>query len=710
MLLLCLEADEEDSGDLIDCDNASHLSKTDKLEKRTVTLGDIEPVPESSPTTAPPPPPTACSEINSASPRNTDSNMSESTLADAIVLAIKTASKETSKIVNEPSKTLADLPSFCGNVSEWIAFRSVYNDTSGLFSNVQNVARIRKALSGEARETCEALIYTETDPLQIMQVLERRFGRPDAIIKQELNKLRRMTPMNGGMGNISSFANKVNNCVAAIRTLNKLSYLSAPEMTDEIVDKFNDILKFKWCEYKDSQNSDEPELVMLSTFLNKIADQCSASMPIEKGGSRNSRPTPERRPRRTNAINTMKLRMCFRCLRAVTCKPRAEESPVRYVEADIIGYSTKSGPREGHEGSAQTTAVVTEHTAISVNNVNTMRAYLKIVPVELYGPEGSMKVHALLDEGSTVTLIDEQVANRIGAKGRRETLRVSSVGGNEITDEKSRVIRVKIKGLFSRNLKLMTAQTIRNLKLAPQRVERATVATCSHLTDIAENLIYDAAAPLSRPINTVHHLRPSDASDIELNDIVKRHFEIESLGVAPRKPSHDPERALVLLDSNSVRLPSGQFETCLLWKASAESIYIRTLVVPASFRRHASAEEVRLVFDAAARTNGKCLNDALLTGPDLIRSLLGVLVRFRQGRVAVSADIKEMFLRVKIREEDRDSLRFLWRNNMNENPQEYRMTSLIFGAASSPCTAIYIKIATPQNLNLSTRRRAKRYD
>ncbi|GBP67849.1 hypothetical protein EVAR_86675_1 [Eumeta japonica] len=30
---------------------------------------------------------------------------------------------------------------------------------------------------------------------------------------------------------------------------------------------------------------------------------------------------------------------------AATCKPRAEESPVRYVEADIIGYSTKSGPR-----------------------------------------------------------------------------------------------------------------------------------------------------------------------------------------------------------------------------------------------------------------------------------------------------------------------------------------------------------------------------
>ncbi|GBP84890.1 hypothetical protein EVAR_55850_1 [Eumeta japonica] len=380
-----------------------------------------------------------------------------------------------------------------------------------------------------------------------------------------------------------------------------------------------------------------------------------------------------------------RLRMCFRCLRGRHMQATCRGKPCKICRGGHHRLLHQERTTiEGHEGSAQTTAVVTEHTAVSVNNVNTMRAYLKIVPVELYGPEGSMKVHALLDEGSTVTLIDEQVANRIGAKGRRETLRVSSVGGNEITDEKSRVIRVKIKGLFSRNLKLMTAQTIRNLKLAPQRVERATVAACSHLTDIAENLIYDAAAPciligqdnwglivsrqiksgranqpaasltqlgwvlhgccssLSRPINTVHHLRPSNASDIELNDIVKRHFEIESLGVAPRKPSHDPEeRALVLLDSNSVRLPSEP--------APNQSTSERLWYLPHFAVTHPQKKKVRLVFDAAARTNGKCLNDALLTGPDLIRSLLGVLVRFRQGR-GVSADIKEMFLRVKIRE------------------------------------------------------------
>ncbi|GBP86344.1 hypothetical protein EVAR_55271_1 [Eumeta japonica] len=130
------------------------------------------------------------------------------------------------------------------------------------------------------------------------------------------------------------------------------------------------------------------------------------------------------------------------------------------------------------------------------------------------------------------------------------------------------------------------------------------------------------------------------------------------------------KRALVLLDSNSVRLPSGQFETCLLWKASAESIYIRTLVVPHFAVTHPQKKKVRLVFDAAARTNGKCLNDALLTGPDLIRSLLGVLVRFRQGRVC--RPTSKMFLRVKSEKKIETALRFLWRNNMHENP--HRMT------------------------------------
>ncbi|GBP66260.1 hypothetical protein EVAR_41055_1 [Eumeta japonica] len=93
-------------------------------------------------------------------------------------------------------------------------------------------------------------------------------------------------------------------------------------------------------------------------------------------------------------------------------------------------FPMPEGPSHAsHAEESPTTAVVTEHTAVSVNNVNTMRAYLKIVPVELYGPEGGE-------------------SNR--AKGRRETLRVSSVGGNEITDENRGSFELKSKACFSK--------------------------------------------------------------------------------------------------------------------------------------------------------------------------------------------------------------------------------------------------------------------
>ncbi|GBP19819.1 hypothetical protein EVAR_75111_1 [Eumeta japonica] len=98
MLVLHLDTDEEDISDLIERENASHLSETDKLEKRIFILVGNEAASEYSPT-APLMPPAARSETNGASLRNTDSSMSESTLADAVIFATTSASKETSSHV-----------------------------------------------------------------------------------------------------------------------------------------------------------------------------------------------------------------------------------------------------------------------------------------------------------------------------------------------------------------------------------------------------------------------------------------------------------------------------------------------------------------------------------------------------------------------------------------------------------------------------------
>lgn len=102
-------------------------------------------------------------------------------------------------------------------------------------------------------------------------------------------------------------------------------------------------------------------------------------------------------------------------------------------------------------------------------------------------------------------------------------------------------------------------------------------------------------------------------------------------------------------------------------------------------------EKIRVVFDCSAKHEGISLNDHLLTGPDLINALAGVLCRFREHQIAIMCDVEKMFHRFHVNPEDRDFLRFLWwkDGNTDTEPKEYRMRVHIFGAASSPGCANY---------------------
>ena len=72
-------------------------------------------------------------------------------------------------------------------------------------------------------------------------------------------------------------------------------------------------------------------------------------------------------------------------------------------------------------------------------------------------------------------------------------------------------------------------------------------------------------------------------------------------------------------------------------------------------------DKVRSVLDAAFQYSGTSLNNSLLSGPDLLNYLFGVLLSFRKGRIGFKGDIKDMFLRVKVIEPDQNFQRFLWR-------------------------------------------------
>ena len=99
--------------------------------------------------------------------------------------------------------------------------------------------------------------------------------------------------------------------------------------------------------------------------------------------------------------------------------------------------------------------------------------------------------------------------------------------------------------------------------------------------------------------------------------------------------------------------------------------------------------KVRHVCNAASKYKDVCLNDKLLGGPDLLHGLIGTIFRFREGPIALTADIESMFLQVQVPEQDRSCLRFLWRPKTNEPVQIYEYQRHKFGAKSSPTCAIY---------------------
>ena len=110
--------------------------------------------------------------------------------------------------------------------------------------------------------------------------------------------------------------------------------------------------------------------------------------------------------------------------------------------------------------------------------------------------------------------------------------------------------------------------------------------------------------------------------------------------------------------------------------------------------------KTRIVFDCSAQHAGTSLNKHVLQGPDLTNKLLGVLTRFREHRIAVTADIEAMFHQVRVPVKDRDVLRFLWwpQGDFGRPPDTFRMTVHLFGGIWSPsCSNFALRRAAEEH-------------
>ncbi|XP_062541407.1 uncharacterized protein LOC134209436 [Armigeres subalbatus] len=230
----------------------------------------------------------------------------------------------------------------------------------------------------------------------------------------------------------------------------------------------------------------------------------------------------------------------------------------------------------------------------------------------------------------------------------------------------------------------------------------------------------------------------------DLHDLLKNHYAVEESVVAVQLESVEDMRARQILELTTKRI-GDRFETGLLWKTDCPlfpdsyPMALRRLkqlekkleknpdlhrdvrkqiteYQEKGYTHLATPEElaetdpekvwylplnvvlnpkkpgkVRLVWDAAAAVQGMSLNAQLLKGPDMLVPLVAVIAGFRERRVAIGGDLREMYHQIKIIARDRQFQRFLFRDNSKEAPRVYVMDVATFGSTSSPCSAQYVK-------------------
>ncbi|XP_070560350.1 uncharacterized protein [Ptychodera flava] len=374
---------------------------------------------------------------------------------------------------------------------------------------------------------------------------------------------------------------------------------------------------------------------------------------------------------------------------------------------------------------------------------------LRTVPVVLKHGNRKLKVNALLDDASTGTYINADVADELGLQGDPRNISVNVLNG-QMKTFKSTTVEVgleSIDGRVNTKISALTTNRVTDLHYSYRDVRGQTGEPIARLTPLGWTCIGNPNGNQGRTIQTNFvrtYFTHGESTLKDINVTLRKFLEVENLPslTETRTMSIDDQAALRMAE-RSLKLENGRYQVGIPWKenapelldnydmalhrlrnteqrlkknqqiAAAYSENLRQYVDKGYIRKIDPTEEkpkkiwylphipvlrpdkattkTRIVFDASARHYGISLNDVIYQGPKLQHDLFEVLLRFRRNPVALVSDIAEMYLRIEIPPDDRPCHRFLWRDlEEDKAPDEYEFTRVVFGVNCSQFLAQFV--------------------
>ncbi|XP_053698719.1 uncharacterized protein LOC128745665 [Sabethes cyaneus] len=546
-----------------------------------------------------------------------------------------------------------ELPRFSGDPSEWPIFISNYHYTTEAcgFSQAENMLRLQRCLTGPALDTVRSRLVLPAAVPQVMETLRMRFGRPELLIKALLDKVRDIpAPKSDKLEGLIEFGMAVQTLCDHIEAANERAHLSNPSLLQELVEKLPPEQRMTWAKYKR-----DFECVDLKIFGDYMASVVQDAISVVSLESMNRKQNARDRPKMKGFVNAhaaggpasseeawnesrgsfksltclncnksghrvrdcdafkelsvdnrwrriRTLQLCQNCLfnhgrRACRIRKTCDFEGCSFRHHPLL-HSTRGPPQPSRIQIAET------HT----HRHSTSSALFRIIPVTLYGKRGSINTFAFLDEGSDMTLVENDVATSLGVSGTPRPLCLRCTGDTSRMEKGSQQITIEIAGTGqSQRHKLVNARTVDNLGLPCQsfQIEEA-VKLHPHLTGIPIDSYWNAkpkiligvdnlrlalplkiregnsAAPVAVKTRLgwcVYGPRGSGnresynfhvskcGCDEELHGTVKQFFDTENVGIGPTGTllTEQEQRALTVMETTTRRV-ADRFETGLVWK------------------------------------------------------------------------------------------------------------------------------------------------
>lgn len=371
----------------------------------------------------------------------------------------------------ECRRNCGPLPMFNGQPSQWFVFMASYRDSAAKcgYSAVENLKRISNALLSPARDTVVHLLQRPHKLEKVLAILENNFGRPEIMLSYAEDLARQMDSLSDNLANLPTFYADVMTVQDALELADESSsYASLVE--GMVRNKLSLQHGREWLVFKAKKAT---TITLFSEFVECLLEQVQQLRTYEFVQQKETIPETHPVLLQTNVAPPTSPRGCVlgcetrhamsncpkflsmsvrdrwqfvrRSYRCVSCLERHHGkkcncSRRKCDTPDCPHFHHQLLHEEQRPTYAQPVAGPSRE-FLGVSRQQAAKTVFRVAPVTISANGKSRTTYALLDTGSSVSLITTALARRLGLQGKRTTMNLdwTNSASRKVSTERLRI-------------------------------------------------------------------------------------------------------------------------------------------------------------------------------------------------------------------------------------------------------------------------------